>query len=124
MKFKEIFIHSSIKYIVSFVVAALFMVIYCALRNTWNYIMYYSNGLFIGGFVMVSVGLLVLLNNFGAYDIWSYVFTRKRKKEGITLAEYSEIKAEARKKSRYTFVPFVTVGLFFILISAILLMLM
>lgn len=124
MKFRLIFIHSPIKYIVSLVVSLLLMVLYCAIRNTWSSPMMYSNGLFIGGFTMVSVGLLNLLNNFGAYDMWAYVFTRKRKKEGITLAEYSEIKAEERKKTRFSFVPFVTVGLFAIIVSAIILIIL
>ena len=121
MSFKQIFIHSWLKYVLSFVYGILVLVIFNSLRS-WTILQNYIDGLFIAGFTLVCFGLLSVISYFGGNDIFSYMFAR-RNERGVkpSYYEYTINKREKRKSKGFSFVPYFVIGAFFILISTFIL---
>jgi len=120
--FRKIFIHSPIRYIVAVVIDALVVVLSIVPnpKVPYQFMVSFSTA----GAVTILFGLLVLLANFGAFDMFSYAFLSLRKANRDTykdLYQYSQIKKEKRSKHMFTFIPYVTVGLLSIIISLIIL---
>jgi len=117
--FKKIFIHSLNRYISALVFGIAIIVLNNCLINGWNVLMNYVDAFFIAGASNILIGGLAWIGNTGAYDIFGYVFARKR--PNITcLYDYTESKREKREKSKFSFIPWIVVGVFFLLISIIL----
>lgn len=95
------------------------MVIY-NLVNSWNVLINYCNGAFIAGFSLVCFGGLSVINYWGGLDVFSYL-VRKRPKSGPSedLYTYSTRKREERKKHDKPFVLYFILGIFYILVSLI-----
>lgn len=91
-------------------------------NGSWSHLVFYVDGTFIGGAVLILFSLLVVVNIFGAFDIFSYMFARKRLEDGRKedLYEYSTRKKEQRSKHKLVFLPYLSVGMSFLLISLIL----
>lgn len=120
---KKLFFHSPIRYIISLIVAIILILIRLITSNGFQNIVAYCDGTFIAGMILICFGGLSVVTFFGGFDIFSYNFSRK--KEGASsLYEYSQIKAEKRKSGPLHFVPYFVVGLFFLLISTILLIIL
>ena len=121
MKFlKTLFLHSPIKYIILFVIACLIIVANC-FNVGFDQLIAYIDGTFVAGFALILIGGLSTMNYFGAYDFWSYTFS-KRNPNGTRkpLYEYSAEKKEKRSRGNFAFGPYYLVGLFFVLLSIIL----
>ncbi len=101
------------------VIGLLIMVIYNSAAGQWTALVSYSNGAFIAGAVLFLIGLLSLVNSFGAFDLSSFYFRRKQfdetRKENY--GEYVTRRAEERKKTRMGFLPYVIVGTVFIIVG-------
>ena len=101
------------------VIGLLIMVTYNGAHGQWNVPVAYSNGAFIAGAVLFLIGLLSLVNSFGAFDLSSFYFRRKQfdetRKENY--GEYVNRRAEERKKTRMGFLPYVIVGAIFIIVG-------
>lgn len=118
--FKNIFLHSPIKYLILFLVASL-IVLTNLFLNGFSYLYLYVDGFFISGFSLILVGFLSLLNYFGAYDFWSYAFSKKKTNNyKVRLYEFSEEKKEKRKLKPLPFGPYFGVGIVFLVVSIIL----
>lgn len=117
----EFFRQHWIKLIVSFVIGLLLMVIYNSVRGTWNMFYTYVDGGFIAGAVLFLIGMLSLVNSFGAFDLSSFFFRRKRIDENRKedYYEYVQRRSEERKGTRSGFLPYVFVGIMYILFSVI-----
>ena len=91
------------------------------LAGRWNELINYINGSFVGGFVLIGVGGLSWCASVGAYDMFSYMFT-KRGPNGYkpTLYDYSQAKREKCKQNKLSFLPYIVVGAVFVIISLIL----
>lgn len=120
--FKDIFFHSPIKYIILFVIGCL-LVLINGFSKGFDSLIIYADGFFIAGFTLILIGGLSLLNYFGAYDFWSYTFS-KRNPNGTKkpLYEYSAERKEKRSRDKMPFGPYFATGLFFVLCSMILLL--
>ena len=117
---KNVFFHSPIKYLILFLVATGIVLINLIL-NSFTVLYFYVDGFFIAGFSLILVGVLSLLNYFGAYDFWSYAFSRKKKDDHrMPIYDYSEEKKRKRKLKPLPFGPYFGVGILFFVISIIL----
>jgi hypothetical protein len=117
---KDTFFHSPIKYAILFVIACIIVLINGFIKG-FDFLIVYIDGFFIAGISMILVGGLSLLNFFGAYDFWSYTFS-KRNPNGTKkpLYEYSIERKEKRNRGNLPFGPYFIVGLLFLIISIIL----
>ena len=109
------------KYIILTVISFLIVIIYHSINNSWTLIDGNCNGFFIAGATMILFGALDVCVNFGALDIFSYMFVNHKKEENKTFYDYCETKKEKRKKTRLSFLPYIIVGGVFIIVSIILL---
>ena len=119
---KQIFFHSKYRYLFSLVFAIIGMLAYILLndKNLEHALLTISNSSFIVGFILVLVGGLSILSNLGAFDIYSYQF--KRKGTGAnryTLYDHQQKRIEQSKGKQFNFVPYMVVGVFFLIISAV-----
>lgn len=119
---RDIFFHSWIKYLVSFVYGLFIMALYNIFYTKWVLLIGYIDGFFIAGASLICVGGLSLINYLGGFDIFSYMFSKKQTATGkITFYDYSQNRLEKRKKNKYTFVPYFTVGGLYLIVSIIML---
>ena len=106
-----------IKFVVCILVGFGLMAIYNSAAGNWHTLASYSNGAFIGGAVLFLVGLLSLVGSFGAFDLASFYFLRKRvdetRKENY--GEYVTRRADDHAKARMGFLPYVIVGILYII---------
>ena len=119
---KRIFLHSPVRYIVSLIICVTIAIVYVAFQNGWTLLFSWGNGITAGGAIMILIGLLVLVSQFGAFDIFGYAFSslRGQKRKYHDLYEYSENKNVERKKTVYYFVPYIVVGIIVLIIGIIL----
>lgn len=118
----RIIFHSPIRYIVAFIIAAIITILYLS-NTSFLVLRAYADGMVTGGVFTIFIGLLVLLSNFGAFDMFSYAFSRvsrSNRERYHDLYEYSEDKRIKRSSNRYVFMPYLVVGALFILVSIIL----
>lgn len=76
-----------------------------------------------GGAFSVLFGLLVLVIYLGAFDTFAYGFKRifnRTNGKYNDLVEYENVMKEKRSKNKFIFVPYLVVGVLFILVSIIL----
>jgi len=108
-----------IKFVVSLAIGILLMCIYNWINGHWDVPMFYSNGGFIAGASLFLIGMLSLVNSFGAFDLSSFYFRRKRvdetRKENY--GEYVNRRAEERAHSHLGFLPYAIVGIVFIIVA-------
>ena len=115
---KKVFFHSPVSYIIatcSGLVIALFYL--------WNneFAKLRIGESFINSGIMVTlVGLLILCAFLGAFDTFAYGFhsLRNRKKRKFEdLVQYTQVKIEQRKKKSLPYIPFLVVGILYIILG-------
>lgn len=116
---KRLFLHSWKKYIVLSILGIVITILYLSFHS-FRYLVDYISGLQLSGLVLIMCGGLSFLNYFGAYDIWTYAFSKRKKGEKKpTLHEHSEIKKSNRDKEKLSFGPYLLVGMILLLVSFI-----
>lgn len=117
---KNIFFHSKLKYLLCLLYSLIVIVFYLASYGITLY-----NGVdatFISGFSLLCVGGLSFCTQQGTFDIFSYTFAKKGTPGNrITFYDYQQRKIEKRKNAKFAPIPYLVVGVFFIIISVILL---
>lgn len=110
------------KYLILFLIGFAFILIRVGLSNAWNLLLFYMDGAYIGGAILILLGALSVVTNQGAFNIFSYMGS-KLSKDGrkLTYGEYAELKAEQRTSKRWYFFPYLLTGVFYILVGTILL---
>lgn len=117
--FRKLFLHSLVRYIVAFAICATFSLVYLII-NGWNYKIYYVDAFTVGGSISVLFGGLVLVTYLGAFDTFGYAFsTFGRNRKYKDLVDYTEKKQIKRGKNRFIFMPYITVGVIFIIVGLI-----
>ena len=110
-----------VKHLVALFIGVANMCIYCA-NDGWTHLSSYYNGTAVAGLSLVFIGLLSLVNGFGAFDMASFYMMRRRvdatRQENYY--EYATRKAEQRSKDRAAFVPYLIVAALFLIASGIL----
>ena len=126
-KIGSFFAKNWIRFLASIGVCLLIMAIYNLIlhfsgySNVWNSLYYYANGATIAGFSMLFFGLLLVLSHFGAFDIFNFFFQRKKKEDGTkeNYGDYVNRKKEEKGSLNLYFLPYIIVGVLFILFSII-----
>lgn len=109
-------------YIVAFVISFLICLAYL-LYVGFNQYIFYVNATAFAGLILFFISLLLLVGNLGAFDIFTYSFIKvTNRKKYDSMADFIEDKSVTRAKNKYFFVPFLSVSLFFILISILLML--
>ena len=122
LKILSFFAENWVRFLVSILIGLGLMAAYNGISNTWTLIIGYCNGSFIAAFTLISISILIVLNLFGAFDIFSFYFRRKTNEEGKkeALYEYAARKKEERWKYKMVFLPYLVVGGLFLIASLIL----
>ena len=109
--FKKMFIHSPLKYLISFILSLLVVVLYNVFNKGWQYVISYSNGFFISAVLFISVGALSWVDLENGFDIFRFIFVRKQVGDKrIRLADYSESRNEKNKNKTWRFTPYLVIG--------------
>ena len=103
--------------IVGFVIGLTFYILYLAIRNLWGVLLGHVDGLFLAFAFVFLVGLLVLMTNLGAMDIFSFQFGRKRLQSGRKedFYEYTTRKKESRAKYKLSFIAYLIASIPFLI---------
>ncbi len=124
-----------IRFVAALVVGIIFVVIYLVAYqnavnkgdnklNVWILPEYYRDGLFIAGMIVIFMGALAVVANFGIFDIFAYYPARKKKENGKkeNFGDYVERKRLERSSNKNPFyLPYFIVGALFLIASLILL---
>ena len=79
---------------------------------------YYVDAFSVAGFVSILLGLLVWITGAGAFDTIGYGFSTLRgDRKYKDLYEYSVRKKEKRSRHKKNFLPYIVVGIVFLVIS-------
>lgn len=119
---KRVFIHSWLRYLISFCLAIALSMIYLCTRG-FQTLIYYIDAFAIAGSIVFLCGALSLIAYFGGFDTIRYGFAsfrRAGKAKYEDLYDYSIQKKEERKHGNFTFIPYFTVGAIFLILSFIL----
>lgn len=110
------------KYLILFLIGLLFMLIKVATSNAWHLILFYMDGAYIGGAILILLGAMSIVTNQGAFNMFSYLGS-KLGKDGrkLTYGEYVALKAEQRTSKRWYFFPYFLMGAIYLIIGTILL---
>ena len=121
---KNIFKYGWKRMVIALAYGIIIMIIYNLLNKGWSNVIAYSNGSFIAGFTLVCIWGLNLVSKAGGFDIFGYMFGAKKDPTGRkeTLYDYSERKKVSRSSKKYTSIPFLLIGIIYIIISFALLL--
>ena len=121
LKLKEFFKLYWLKLLSAFITGLLITILYLSLNDSWILPRYYSDGFFIAGVIVFCLGMFSVVNLFGGFDVFSYLFTREKTNYGarVSLYEYSEIKKEKRKLKKLNFLSYFINASFFIILGLI-----
>jgi len=117
--FKKLFLHSPFRYLAAFLIS-FGIGLTILIINGFDKLIYYVNAFSVGGAITFLVGLLALLSSLGAFDTFGYAFSTFRKRRHKDLYEYTLAKNEKRSLNRFTFVPYLVVGLLIFIVGMIL----
>ncbi len=118
---KEFFKKSWIRLTICLIFGLLIVIINNLIRKNWNSLDNYCDGFFIGGFSIICIGCLSVLNYFGAFDVFQYTFRRKPKNSpSESLYDFSNRKKETRHSGTKHFIPYFIIGSFYLIISLVL----
>jgi len=111
-----------IKFGITSIVGIGIMCLYNGIRSEWSVLRYYCDGCFIAAFAIICFSLLIILEGYGAFQMFSYYPSRKKLENGKkeNYSEYCARHEQNRKSSRLFFVPFLFSGIIFLVISLIL----
>ena len=121
-KICEFLVDHWVRFLISFFIGVFSMLIYIAVKNGWQSGINYVDGTFMSAAILIGIAALATLSLFGAFDIFSYFFGRKKKEDGKkeVLYEYAERKRLERGKQKLIFIPYLTFGVLFLVVSVIL----
>ena len=114
---KQFIISNWIRMVVGLAIGITIYIVYVAVRNGWSILIYHVDALFYAAATLVFLGLLILMTNLGAGDIFAYRFRRRRLPSGQkeTLYEYSQRKKQERAPMMWSFFSYLIVAIPFII---------
>lgn len=123
--FRRLFLHSPKMYIAATVLNLLLCLVVLIVRG-FDLPVFYFDALTVSGSVSILLGLLMLTAYWGTFDIFGYAFSTIRHggsdpsmRRDRDLYGYRERKKEERSKKEFAFMPFITVGVVFLLAGAV-----
>ena len=126
-KFLEFLKHNWLRMLIALIVGIIITIVYLIAyqnaekTNTWNQLCYYRDGTFIAGMVLVCIGGLTVVGQFGIFDIFSYYPGRKKKEDGHkeNYGEYVERKRMERSHSNLFFLSYFIIGSIYLIFSIV-----
>lgn len=116
---KQIFFHSKIKYLLCFLFALIIIAFYVISYGIT--LINFADSTFIAGFALICFGGLSFCTQEGTFDIFSYAFSNKGTPGNrITFYDFQQRKKEKRRTKKFGCIPYLVVGVFFILTSIVL----
>lgn len=118
---KKLFYHSLAHYIVPFCIGAAITIIYLWVNGT-EALIYFGDGLSIGGAVVVILGGLMTTAYFGSFDYFKYSFGRVfqyKKNKNVSFNEYIDLQTTKRSAEGLYFVPYYLIGILYIVVALI-----
>ncbi|MBO7401871.1 MAG: DUF3899 domain-containing protein [Lachnospiraceae bacterium] len=115
---RKLILHSPGHYIAAFVIAAGFSGAMLFTRGASTTVLW-MDALTVGGAVTALFGLLLLVTRLGSFDLFSYSFRRFSGRTDKDFYEFREQAEEKRSKEEYTFMPYILVGLLFIVVGLV-----
>lgn len=107
---KRIFVHSGKHYIAA-VSVGLVLTLLMLWKNGFTHRIAYMDALTMAGGALILLGLLFLVARLGAFDIFAFSLTTLHgPRRYHTLYDYTEAKTAKRRKTEWTFVPYIAVG--------------
>ena len=87
-------------------------VAYLSINDLWSFLIGHVDALFISSATLFLFGILSILLNFGAMDIFSYQFRRRRMENGKKedLYEYTKRKKMERESTKLAFLAYFIVA--------------
>lgn len=114
---RRIFFHSPVRYAVALVLNIVIALIVLLVRG-FDLKIYYVDAFSAAGGVSVFFGLLLWVAAAGAFDTVGYGFsTFGSNRKYKDLYEYTVRKKEKRSRQKMTYMPYITVGIVFLVIS-------
>ena len=114
------FFHSPMHYVAALVMNIVLMLIVLFL-NGFDKVIFYVNACSVAGAISVLWGMLLCVTAAGAFNTLGYalsIFRGERKYQD--LYEYTVAKEEKNSKQKKTYMPYIVVGIVFLLISYVL----
>ena len=121
MKFLRKYVfHSPIHYAVA-VALNVFLVLLVLFLKGFDYMLAYVDAFSVAGAVSVLYGMLLLVSSLGAFNTFGYAFSAiKPERRYKDLFEYTTAKAEKQAKQKKIYVPYMIVGVVFLVVSFVL----
>ena len=118
---RRLVLHSPKRYLAGLLLAAALSFLGLCLRG-FDRLFYYVDAIELAGAAVFFMGLLQLVAYFGAFDTFGYAFSGFRRKERSyqDLMAYNTQKQEKRRQQELPFMPFILVGILFMLIGFLL----
>ena len=118
---RKLFLHSPVRYIVALCLAigiTLIVLISRGFEYRINYVDAFSGA----GILVFFLGLLQLVSFYGAFENFGYAFSllRGQNRRYRDLYEYKKSRTEIRLRSKLIFMPFISVGLLFLIVGIVL----
>lgn len=110
MILKRLFAHSWKHYAAAGAIGLL-LTLLMLLKNGFGLRIAYVDGFTVAGAVLILLGLLMCTARLGAFDIFTFSFSTLREgRRYRTLYDYTEAKAEKRRRSDWFFMPYLLLG--------------
>ena len=111
-----------IRFIIGLVIGLTLYFVYLGVQKGWGILACHMDGLFIAGGVVFLFGLLAIVSNLGAFNIFSYQMGRKRLESGRKedLYEYTKRKKLEREAHKYGFIAYFIVSAPFLIAFTVL----
>ena len=124
MKFKDklkyFFLDNKIGFIVAISLGVFIVLIFTILNNSWTNLVGYCDATFSASGILLCAAGFSFVNYHGAFDMFSYSFSKKKRKEmGEDYYQYAERKALERKTNKLVPVPYLLISLLFFIIALI-----
>ncbi len=117
---KKYILHSPAHYGVALGLNTFFVLLVLFLRG-FDYLIYYVDAFGVAGGISMFFGALLLLSSLGAFYTFGYSFSTLRgERKYKDLYEYTKAKSDKQAKQQKIYMPYILVGLLFLIISAIL----
>ena len=116
---RRLFLHSPKVYAAALALGAVLTAV-----NLWSrgggLLFRWADAVSTAGAALIFMGLLGLVARLGAFDTMAYGFSKMWNPRYRDLVEYTEAKAEKRRRAPLGFMPFIAVGILFLAAGLIL----
>ncbi len=117
---RKYFFHSPVHYGIALSLNVFFTLLVLFLKG-FDKLFYYVDAFSVAGALSVLLGMLLWVTSVGAFSTFGYAFsTLRAERKYKDLYEYTAAREERTAKQKKIHVPYIVVGVFFLVLSAVL----